>query len=102
SGSTSWRILVRHLLPNMYGLILVQAGFIVVGFISTEAVISILGLGVQPPNPDIGVMLAHGPEAFGFSYWLTIFPAIVLTILILAFTFLGDGVRDAVDPRGNK
>lgn len=102
SGSSSWRILVRHLLPNMYGLILVQAGFIVVNFIYTEAVISILGLGVQPPNPDLGVMLAHGPEAFGFSYWPVIFPSIFITILILAFTFLGDGVRDAVDPRGEQ
>lgn len=102
SGSSSWRILVRHLLPNMYGLILVQAGFIVVNFIYTEAVISILGLGVQPPNPDLGVMLAHGPEAFGFTYWLTIFPSIFITLLILGFTFLGDGVRDAVDPRGSQ
>ncbi len=101
SGSSSWRILMKHLLPNMYGLILVQAGFIVVNFIYTEAVISILGLGVQPPNPDLGVMLAHGPEAFGFTYWLTIFPAVFITILILGFTFLGDGVRDAVDPRGS-
>jgi peptide/nickel transport system permease protein len=86
----------------LYGVILVQAGFLVVGFIYTEAVISLLGLGVQPPNPDLGVMLAHGPEAFGFSYWLTIFPSVVITILILAFTFLGDGVRDAVDPRGHR
>ena len=101
SGSNSWRILVRHL-PNMYGLILVQASFLIVGFIYTEAVISILGLGVKPPNPDLGVMLFVGQQDMSFGYWEVLFPSIVITILILAFTFVGDGVRDAVDPRGNK
>jgi ABC-type dipeptide/oligopeptide/nickel transport system permease subunit len=102
SGTSSWRILVRHLLPNMYGLILVQAGFLVVGFVYNEAVLSILGLGVQPPNPDLGVMLFNGSERLGYNAWEVAFPSIFITIIILAFTFLGDGVRDAVDPRGNK
>jgi oligopeptide transport system permease protein len=100
SGSSSWTILRRHLLPNMYGLVLVQAGFIVVGFVFTEAVLSILGLGVLPPNPDLGVMLYNGVDRLGYSAAEVIYPSVALTVIILAFTFLGDGVRDAVDPRG--
>lgn len=100
SGTSSLSILRRHLLPNMYGLILVQAGFTVVGFVYTEAVLSILGLGVLPPNPDLGVMLFSGVDRLGYSAAEVLYPAIALTVIILAFTFLGDGVRDAVDPRG--
>ena len=100
SGSSSWRILTKHLLPNMYGLILVQASFLVVGFIYTEAVLSILSLGVQPPNPDLGVMLFNGAERLDYNPWEAMFPSIFITVIILAFTFVGDGVRDAVDPRG--
>lgn len=100
SGTNSWNILIRHLLPNMYGLILIQASFLVVGFIYFEAILSILGLGVQPPNPDLGVMLFNGSERLGYNAWEVTFPSIMITILILTFTFLGDGVRDAFDPRG--
>ncbi|MGI8824169.1 MAG: ABC transporter permease [Chloroflexota bacterium] len=100
SGSSSWKIMTQHLLPNMYGVILVQASFLVVFFVTTEAVLSILGLGVTPPNPDIGQMLFDGVQNMGTNYWQMIFPTMFLTIIILAFTFFGDGVRDAVDPRG--
>ncbi|HZU11687.1 MAG TPA: ABC transporter permease [Chloroflexota bacterium] len=98
-GTGSWAIMIRHLLPNTYGLVLVQASFIVIGFIGTEAVLSLLGLGVQAPNPDLGVMLSQGASVLDLNYWEVLAPAIVLAILILTFTFLGDGVRDAVDPR---
>jgi ABC-type dipeptide/oligopeptide/nickel transport system permease subunit len=84
----------------MYGLILIQASFLVVGFIYNEAILSILGLGVQPPNPDLGVMLFNGSERLGYNAWEVTFPSIMITILILTFTFFGDGVRDAFDPRG--
>src|SRR5579859_563988 len=101
SGSSSWRILIRHLLPNMYGLILIQSSFLVIGFVYNEAVLSILGLGVQPPNPDLGVMLANGAARLDYNAWEAVIPSIVISMIILAFTFLGDGVRDAFDPRGN-
>jgi ABC-type dipeptide/oligopeptide/nickel transport system permease subunit len=84
----------------MYGVILVQAAFVVIAFVSTEAVLSILGLGILPPNPDLGQMLADGTEHMSISYWGVLFPSISLVLIILAFTFFGDGVRDAVDPRG--
>jgi len=101
SGSSDWQIIRRHLLPNMYGLILVQASFIVIAFIGTEAILSIFGLGVEAPAPDLGAMLFAGASELGVNFWEALVPSIFLTVLILAFTFLGDGVRDAVDPRGD-
>ena len=99
-GTTNRKIILRHLLPNMWGLILVQASFIVVGFIYTEAVLSLFGLGVTAPNPDLGQMLFEGTSKMGLNDAEYIIPSIFLMVLILGFTFLGDGVRDAVDPRG--
>lgn len=100
SGTNAWRIMVRHLLPNMWGVVLVQASFIVVAVISTETLLSIFGLGVETPNPDLGQMLYDGVQHLQYDDWELVFPALFLTVLILAFTFVGDGVRDAVDPRG--
>jgi ABC-type dipeptide/oligopeptide/nickel transport system permease subunit len=99
-GTSHTRIIVSHLLPNMWGLILVQAGFIVIGFVYTEATLSIFGLGVEPPNPDLGQMLYNGTSNMGVSYWEVLFPSLFLVIIFLAFTFLADGLRDAFDPRG--
>ncbi len=99
SGSGAWTIMRRHLLPNMYGLILVQAGFIIVAVISNETVLAIFGLTVQEPNADLGTILYNGVQNIGAGYWLVLFPGLVLAVLILAFTFATDGVRDAVDPR---
>lgn len=100
SGTTNWGIIRRHLLPNMWGLILVQGAFIVIAVISTETILSIFGLGVQPPNPDLGQMLSDGASTIDYSYWPVLSPAIALALVILSFTFLADGLRDAVDPRG--
>lgn len=99
SGSGAWGIMRRHLLPNMYGLILVQAGFIIVAVISNETVLAIFGLTVQEPAADLGTILYDGIQNIGGGYWLVLFPGLVLATLILAFTFATDGVRDAVDPR---
>jgi oligopeptide transport system permease protein len=102
SGSSDWQIIRRHLLPNMLGLILVQASFIVIGVISTETVLSVFGLGVQPPNPDLGQMLFDGVSRLDYSPWEVISPSVALTILILSLTFLGDGMRDAIDTRSTR
>ncbi len=106
SGSSNWKIIRRHLLPNMWGLILVQAALITVGIIYTEVTLSIFGLGIAPPDPDVGQMLWDGASNMGSQvaagiYCEVIFPAVVLAVLLLALTFIGDGVRDAVDPRMN-
>jgi oligopeptide transport system permease protein len=100
-GSSHWSIIRRHLLPNMWGLLLVQASFVVVGVIGTEAILSILGLGVPAPYPDLGRMLYDGQTVMDLNYWEVLIPSAFLTILILSFTFLGDGLRDAIDPRMN-
>lgn len=100
SGTSSWSIMRRHLLPNMYGVILVQAAFIAVAVISTETILAIFGLTVQEPNPDLGSMLYEGVQRLQTAYWEVLFPGLTLAVLILAFTFVADGVRDAVDPRG--
>jgi peptide/nickel transport system permease protein len=99
SGTSSANIMIRHLLPNMYGVILVQAAFIVVAVISTETVLAIFGLTVQEPNPDLGAMLYQGVQRVQTDPWEVLFPGLTLAVLILAFTFFADGVRDAVDPR---
>jgi ABC-type dipeptide/oligopeptide/nickel transport system permease subunit len=97
-GTSDTRILTRHFLPNIWGALLVQSSFIIVGFIFTEAALSIFGLGIEPPNPDLGSMLIYGSQRLGINYWEAGFPSFFLTCMILAFTFLGDGIRDAVDP----
>jgi peptide/nickel transport system permease protein len=99
-GSSNRTIITRHLLPNMWGLILVQASFVIVGFIYTEAVLSLFGLGLQAPNPDLGQMLFEGTQKMGLNDAEYVIPSIFLMVMILAFTFLGDGIRDAVDTRG--
>lgn len=99
SGSSTWKIIRRHLVPNIMGLILVQAALITVGIIYQEVALSIFGLGIPSPQPDPGVMLYQGSEVLGVSNNQLIFPAIFLSALLLAVTFIGDGIRDAVDPR---
>lgn len=100
-GTTNARIITRHLVPNVWGLVLVQAALTVAYILGAEAVLSILGMGVQQPTPDLGYMLYDGAQYMDASAWGAFFPSLFLTILILAFTFIGDGVRDAVDPRSS-
>lgn len=101
-GTPSWKIITRHILPNTWGLVLVQATFGVGAYISTEAVLSLLGLGVQNPNPDLGVMVNAGIGQLSLNPVEALAPSALLTIIVVAFAFLGDGLRDAVDPRGNE
>lgn len=98
-GGTGRTIVVSHLFPNIWGLVLVQASFIAIGLVSIEAVLSILGLGVQAPNPDLGSILNEGVQHMVGDPWEVFFPSVVLTMLIVSFTFVGDGLRDAIDPR---
>lgn len=99
SGTTNFRIMTRHLIPNLWGLVLVQAAFIVAGVVGTEAVLSIIGLGVNDPVPDLGRLLYDTASYMDQSAWGVFFPSLFLTVIIMSFTFIGDGVRDAVDPR---
>jgi ABC-type dipeptide/oligopeptide/nickel transport system permease subunit len=98
-GDTNRSIVLRHILPNTWGLVLVQATFFVSGFIYTEIVLSVLGLGVQAPTPDLGFLADQALANLEVNWVETIAPSALLTILIVAFAFLGDGLRDAFDPQ---
>ncbi len=98
-GARANRILFRHILPNALGPIIVQATFGVPMAILFEAFLSFLGLGVPPPTPSWGAMAADGFHAIRISPHIVLAPAIALSLTLMAFNFLGDGLRDALDPR---
>jgi peptide/nickel transport system permease protein len=97
-GATTPRILVRHLIPTTLPAVTVQATLGMGGAILAEAALSFLGLGVQPPTPSWGTMLSYGRAHLLEAPHLTIFPGIAIAVLVLGFNFLGDGLRDALDP----
>lgn len=98
-GAKANRIIFRHILPNALGPIIVQATFGVPTAILFEAFLSFLGLGVPPPTPSWGAMAADGFHAIRISPHIVLAPAIALSLTLMAFNFLGDGLRDALDPR---
>lgn len=98
-GSGTWRVLVRHVLPTAMPPVLVQATLGMAGAMLSEAALSFLGLGVQPPTPSWGTMINGGRAHLLDAPHLTIFPGVCLAIVVLGFNFLGDGLRDAIDPR---
>ncbi len=99
TGATDRRIIFRHLVPNVVGPVIVLATLGVGGIIILEAALSFLGLGVRPPTPDWGGMLADGRAYITTYPQIVIAPGIVIAITVLAFNLLGDGLRDALDPR---
>jgi len=100
SGASSTRILVKHILPNCIGTIMVNATLAVAGAVGTEAALSFLGLGIQPPQNSWGRMLAdaEGATASTKKFYLVFFPGFMLLLTVLAVNFLGDALRDAADP----
>jgi len=97
-GARSNRIIRRHILPNAMAPIIVAATLGVGGAIITESSLSFLGLGVQPPTPSWGNMLQDAQSTLATKPWLTIFPGMAILITVLCVNFLGDGLRDALDP----
>jgi oligopeptide transport system permease protein len=98
-GATHGRIMLRHLLPNTYAPIIVAATFGIPGAIATEAGLSFLGLGVRPPFPSWGILIAEGVRSMRTFPHELLFPAGVLALTLICFSFLGDGLRDALDPK---
>jgi len=98
-GIPSWRILLRHVLPNSITPVIVQVSLDVGGVILTASALSFLGLGAQDPTPDWGLMVAEGQNYFTTQWWLVTFPGLAILVTALAFTLLGDGLRDVLDPR---
>ena len=98
-GAGGFRIVVRHLVPNLVGPMLVRVTLAIPGYIGTEAFLSFIGLGVDPPTPSWGMMIQEGFKAMRSHPHLALFPGIALALVMLSFNFLGDGLRDALDPR---
>ncbi len=98
-GVAPWRIILRHLLPNVTAPLIILTSLSVSTAILTEATLSFLGLGVQPPTPSWGVMLSDARTYMIISPWVAIFPGAAIMIAVLAFNLLGDDLRDALDPR---
>ena len=98
-GAATPRILARHIIPTALPAVTVQATLGMGGAILAEAALSFLGLGVQPPTPSWGTMLSYGRAHMLEAPHLTIFPGLAIAVLVLGFNFLGDGLRDALDPQ---
>ena len=98
-GATSWRILTRHILPNIMQPVIVQAAIGMAGAILAEGTMSFLGLGVPPPVPSWGAMLNDGRSHLFDSPHVLLFPAAAVMLAVLAFNFVGDAMRDLLDPR---
>jgi oligopeptide transport system permease protein len=101
-GLSKPRIIFRHMIPNALGPIIVYATLTVPAVMLLEAFLSFLGLGVQPPMSSWGVLIKEGAEVMEEFPWLLIFPGVVLAITLFSLNFLGDGLRDALDPRASK
>ena len=98
-GAGDARIIFRHVLPNTLAPILVAATLGVAGAILTESALSFLGIGVQPPTPSWGNILTVGKNYIEFAWWLSLFPGLAILITVLGYNLLGEGIRDAADPR---
>lgn len=99
AGATGPRIMIRELLPNGIAPILVAATLNVANAILAESYISFLGYGIQPPEASWGIMLNNAQDFFTRAPWLAILPGVAITLAVLSFNFVGDGLRDALDPR---
>lgn len=98
-GASRWQIITKHVLPNIMGPLIVAETLTIPGYIRAEAFLSFIGLGVNPPTPSWGEMISTGAGSIQSYPHQAIFPAVALFIIMFAFNFLGDGLRDAFDPR---
>jgi peptide/nickel transport system permease protein len=98
-GMSDARVILRHLLPNASGPILVAATLGIGSSILTESALSFLGLGVQPPTPSWGSMLMEGKEHLTDAWWLATFPGFAILLTVMGFNLIGEGLRDLLDPR---
>ncbi len=98
-GASDNRIIFRHILPNIAGPIIVNATLIVATAILVEAALSFLGFGIQPPFPALGKLISEGQNALTTQWWLATFPGLTIVLIALCINFVGDGLRDALDPK---
>jgi oligopeptide transport system permease protein len=98
-GLSRWTIIRRHLIPNTLGPVIVYTTLTIPSVMLLEAFLSFLGLGIQPPASSWGLLISYGAETMEEYPWLLIFPGIALSLTLFSLNFLGDGLRDALDPR---
>ncbi len=101
-GLSQWTIIRRHIIPNTLGPVIVYTTLTIPSVMLLEAFLSFLGLGIQPPQSSWGLLINYGVETMEEYPWLLIFPGITLSLTLFALNFLGDGLRDALDPRASK
>lgn len=98
-GASPKRIITRHLIPNTLGILILITASSIPSYIFTEAGLSFLGMGLQPPDISLGILISIGQQSMDFYPYHLFYPALILCITVLAFNLLGDGLRDALDPR---
>ena len=98
-GASDARLIWRHLLPNALTPVMVSATLGVAGAILVESSLSFLGLGVQPPTPSWGNMLTMGKDTIEIAWWLSVFPGLAILVTVMSYNLLGEGIREAIDPR---
>jgi peptide/nickel transport system permease protein len=101
-GASDARIIWRHIMPNVIAPVLVTATLGVAGAILTESALSFLGVGVAPPTASWGNILTSGKDYIEFAWWLSLFPGLAILVTVLSYNLLGEGIRDALDPRTTK
>ncbi|MGH8860582.1 MAG: ABC transporter permease [Jatrophihabitantaceae bacterium] len=98
-GASHWRIMLRHLLPNTLPVIIVNATLLIAAGILIETALSYVGFGVQPPDTSLGLLITRAQSAVDTRPWLFYFPGVFIILIALSVNFIGDGLRDALDPR---
>ena len=98
-GAKSVRIITKHYVPNMLGILILDTATAIPTFIFTEAGLSFLGIGLQAPAISLGVLISMGQQNMDFYPYQLFFPCLILCVIVMAFNLLGDGLRDALDPR---
>lgn len=98
-GANQGRILARHVFPGVVGPMVIQVSLDMGGIILTAAGLSFIGFGAQPPSPEWGLMIAEGRSYLTIAWWLSTFPGLAISLVVLGFNLLGDGIRDVLDPR---
>ncbi|MFI4973502.1 MAG: ABC transporter permease [Caulobacterales bacterium] len=98
-GLSQGAIIARHIVPNLLGPVVVYVTLTIPGVILAESFLSFLGLGVQPPMASLGTLISNGAQDMELAPWLLIFPSITMVVTLMCFNFIGDGLRDAIDPK---
>jgi oligopeptide transport system permease protein len=99
AGLTQGAIILRHIVPNLLGPVVVYVTLTIPAVILAESFLSFLGLGVQPPMDSLGTLIASGSQDMELAWWLLVFPSLTMVVTLMCFNFIGDGLRDAIDPK---